>query len=93
LINSAERPEAFPDLQEFQVATVDASGIAVRHGLGTSTAPLVNTAVAGAFVAFTGIASHDNLEKAIRNGVPIKLEENEAAAFEGAQSLCALQLV
>ena len=93
LINSSKKPDAFPDLQEFQVATVDASGIAAGQGLGTSTAPLVNTAIAGAFAALTGIAGLDNLERAIRNGVPIKIEENVAAALAGAQSLCALQLV
>lgn len=92
LINSARSPEAFPKLESFQVATVDASGIAVSHGLGTSAAPLVNTAIAGAFAALTEIASLTNLTHAIRNGVPVKPEENVAAALAGAQSLCALQL-
>ncbi len=92
LINTTLKPDAFPKLQSFQAGTVDASGIAVRHGLGTSTAPLVNTALAGAFAAFTGITSLANITKAIRNGVPIKVEENVAAAFDGAQMLDVLQL-
>jgi 2-oxoisovalerate ferredoxin oxidoreductase gamma subunit len=92
LINSTRKPDAFGKLQSFNVATVDASGIAVSHGLGTATAPLVNTAMAGAFAALTEISSLAYITKAIRNGVPVKVEENVAAALAGAQSLCTLQL-
>jgi 2-oxoisovalerate/pyruvate ferredoxin oxidoreductase gamma subunit len=92
LINTTRKPDDFPKLMSFQAGTVDASGIAVRHGLGTATAPLVNTAMAGAFAAFTDVTSLANITRAIRTGVPVKVEENVAAAFDGAQSLYVLQL-
>jgi pyruvate ferredoxin oxidoreductase gamma subunit/2-oxoisovalerate ferredoxin oxidoreductase gamma subunit len=41
LINSTRKPDAFPKLQSYRVATVDASGIAASHGLGTKTAPMI----------------------------------------------------
>lgn len=39
LINSSEEPQAFYFCQDFRVATVDASSIAIKHGLGTAQAP------------------------------------------------------
>lgn len=83
LINSPLPPEEFPALAErFRVATVDASSIAVAHRLGTSTAPIVNTAILGAFSRVTGIVGLDALAEAIREVVPIKPDANIAAAKE-----------
>jgi 2-oxoacid:acceptor oxidoreductase gamma subunit (pyruvate/2-ketoisovalerate family) len=49
LLNSDQAPEHFaPDFPENRVATVDASAIARRHGLGTRSIPIVNTALTGA---------------------------------------------
>ena len=69
------------------MATVDASDIGRRHKLGSSTAPIVNTAMVGAFAEFTGLTTLDDLAEAIRGAVPVKADENVAAAFEGAKSL------
>jgi pyruvate ferredoxin oxidoreductase gamma subunit/2-oxoisovalerate ferredoxin oxidoreductase gamma subunit len=87
LINSAKDPAAFAGLEKFTVATVDASGIGRRNKLGTPTAPLVNTAIVGAFAQFTGLATLDNLAEAIRSSVPVKANENVAAALAGLQSV------
>ena len=43
LINTPKAPDAFSGMEAFRVATVDASGIARSHGLGSATAPIVNT--------------------------------------------------
>jgi len=59
---------------------VDASRIAVEHHLGSLTAPIVNTAILGALAALTGWVSLAHLEEAIRHHVPVKPEENVAAA-------------
>ncbi len=91
LINSAHGPEAFADLGEFRIATVPASKIAVEHHLGSLTAPIVNTAICGAVAAFTGIVGLDSLAEAIRRHVPIKPEENVAAAMEAAKAVRELQ--
>jgi len=87
LINSPRDPSEFAGLAGFTVATVDGSAIARKHKLGSATAPIVNTTVAGAVVSLTGMASLDNLAEAVRSAVPIKPEENVAAAMEGARSL------
>ena len=83
LINSPHPPSFFqPSLPGYRVATVNASSIAVAHRLGTSTAPIVNTAILGAFSRITGIVSFDSLAQAIRKTVPFKPEDNVAAARE-----------
>jgi 2-oxoisovalerate ferredoxin oxidoreductase gamma subunit len=83
LINTDQSPEDFPDLLErFHVSTVDASGIAVRHGLGGKSQPIVNTAILGAFAADSGQISAANMCNAIREEVPMQIDANIAAATE-----------
>jgi 2-oxoacid:acceptor oxidoreductase gamma subunit (pyruvate/2-ketoisovalerate family) len=82
VVNSPEAPSQLDVPDRFRVATVDASDIAVRHGLGSRAQPVVNTAILGAFVRATGIVELDQLLKAIEHGVPVKTEENKAAAVE-----------
>ncbi len=87
LINSSHGPERFADLGEYRIATVDASHIAVKHHLGSITAPIVNTAIAGAVASFTHLFGLENLADAIRAHVPIKPDENVAAAMEAAEAV------
>ncbi|MDP2483697.1 MAG: 2-oxoacid:acceptor oxidoreductase family protein, partial [Candidatus Palauibacterales bacterium] len=83
LINTEKAPEEYPGLLErFRVATIDASGIAIRHGLGTKTQPIVNTAIVGAFAAEFGLISLESVKAAIEDEVPAKREANYAAAVE-----------
>jgi 2-oxoacid:acceptor oxidoreductase gamma subunit (pyruvate/2-ketoisovalerate family) len=88
LINSPRAPESYSDLAaRFRVATVDASAVARRHGLGSRTQPIVNTAILGAFAGFLGVVSLDAVCRAIAGEVPIRAEENVAAAREAAAAL------
>jgi 2-oxoacid:acceptor oxidoreductase gamma subunit (pyruvate/2-ketoisovalerate family) len=64
------------------VYLVDASDIAVRHGLGSSANPIVNTAILGAFAKAAALVGLDAVETAIREHVPLKKEANIAAARE-----------
>ncbi len=64
------------------MATVDAGGIARRHNLGSRTEPIVNTAILGAFAKLTGVVGIEALAEALRESVPGKGKENEAAARE-----------
>lgn len=91
IINSASKPEAFSDLGNYRIATVNASRIAAEHRLGSRTAPIVNTAICGAVAQLSGIASLDELDEAIRRHVPIKPEENVAAARKAADELTVLE--
>ncbi len=73
----------------FNLAAVDANGIAVRHGLGSKLAPIVNTVVLGAFarVIENPRVELDHLLKAIEEGVPVKPERNAAAAREAFENV------
>jgi 2-oxoacid:acceptor oxidoreductase gamma subunit (pyruvate/2-ketoisovalerate family) len=51
LLNCEKAPEHYAGQERtraFRIATVDATSIAVKHGLGSRTVPIVNTALAGA---------------------------------------------
>lgn len=88
LINSDQPPDAYPDLcSRFRVATVDASGIAQRHGLGSKTQPIVNTAILGAFAVTTELVTLESVCQAIREEVPHQREANVAAAREAAEAV------
>ena len=82
LINSGHSPEAFQHLKDFRIATVDATGIAIRNGLGSRTNPIVNTAILGAFSKVTELLGIDSIALAIREEIPGKKGENVQAARE-----------
>lgn len=88
LINSSEPPEAYPSLQQrYRVATVDASAVAAMHGIGSRTQPIVNTAILGAFAAWSGLVALDSVCGAIEEEVPFRRAENVAAARAAAATL------
>jgi len=66
----------------FRVVTIDASAIAVKHGLGSVTQPIVNTAILGAVAKVLGVAKIEFVVAAIMEEVPGKAEANAAAARE-----------
>lgn len=80
LINTTRSPEEMSAKLKRPVDVVDATQIAIDHGLGSREAPIVNTALLGAFARSSGIVSLDAVTEAIRNNVPRKKEENVAAA-------------
>jgi 2-oxoacid:acceptor oxidoreductase gamma subunit (pyruvate/2-ketoisovalerate family) len=82
VVNTDLAPAALPIPLAFRLAAVDASGIALRHGLGSASAPIVNTAILGAFARATGAVSLPALRAAIAAVVPTKTAQNAAAAAE-----------
>jgi 2-oxoacid:acceptor oxidoreductase gamma subunit (pyruvate/2-ketoisovalerate family) len=82
IINSDNPPAHFRFPSKFKVATVNATEIAVRNKLGSLAAPIVNTAIVGAVIKILGLTRLESLTAAIREGVPIKPEENVKAAEE-----------
>ena len=84
LINTGRKPSDF-DLGGFKVVTVDATSIAVDHKLGSASAPIVNTAILGAYakVAETTKVAQVGLKtivESIGEGAPAKAKENQDAA-------------
>jgi 2-oxoacid:acceptor oxidoreductase gamma subunit (pyruvate/2-ketoisovalerate family) len=92
LINTDRRPEDFSRLGPFQIATVDASAIAIKHKLGTLEQPIVNTAILGAYAKASGLVSLESVVEAVKETVPIGAEENVAAAHE-AYEHCGINFV
>jgi len=82
IINSEKEPKDFSFPPRFHVATVGASGIAIRHGLGSKSSPIVSTVILGAFAKATGIVNLSVVLEAIRENVPVSIQENLAGAKE-----------
>jgi 2-oxoisovalerate ferredoxin oxidoreductase gamma subunit len=82
VINSSKPPSAFALPADYHVATVDASAIAIRQRLGPASAPIVNTAILGAFARVTGLVSLEALQAAVRDAVPVKQDANVSATEE-----------
>ena len=83
LVNTAwpaERLRAPPGVHR---AAVDATHIALAHGLGTTMLPIVNTAVLGALARATGVVSIEALSHAIEQFVPARPSQNSLAARDG----------
>jgi 2-oxoacid:acceptor oxidoreductase gamma subunit (pyruvate/2-ketoisovalerate family) len=90
LINTERKPEDFSFGPDFKVVTVDASAIAVKHGLGSVTQPIVNTSILGAVAKVLKVVKIESVVAAIEEDVPAKTEANAAAARE-AYEVCNLR--
>lgn len=84
IINSQKSPEEFG--LPYRVATVDATGIAIRHGLGSSANPIINTAMLGAFARATGMVTIESVMEATRSNSPRKPEENARSVMDAFES-------
>ncbi len=82
IVNTERSPETVPINGNFRIATVDAYRIAVKHGVGSKTAPIVNTAILGAVNRVLKLCTAESLAEAIRRSVPMKPKENIAAATD-----------
>jgi 2-oxoisovalerate ferredoxin oxidoreductase gamma subunit len=68
--------------KKFRIATVDANTIALKHGLGSRSAPIVNTAIVGAFAGATKLVGLKAVLEAVEEFVPLRKENNRKAAEE-----------
>ncbi len=80
LINTTRTKEDLGIRVPNKVVTVDATGIALKRGLGSETSPIVNTAIVGAFVRMFPKISIDSLLASVKEAAPVKKEENAFAA-------------
>ncbi len=86
IINSDKDGSFFEVPDKFRVRTFDATSLAVKYGLGSKAAPIVNMPMLGAFAKITGILGLETLLDAVREESPIKKEENVKAAREAYES-------
>jgi len=86
LINTKKKASEYSF--DVPVATVDATDIAIEHGLGSKTAPIVNTSILGAYAKATevlkaeGFVAIEHVLKAVEEKAPVKTEENVKATEE-----------
>jgi 2-oxoisovalerate/pyruvate ferredoxin oxidoreductase gamma subunit len=80
IINTQRPPAEFSHLARFRVACVDAGHIAAELRLGSRSAPIVNTAICGAFARCTELVGLESVCDAIRQEAPVKAEANVQAA-------------
>ena len=66
----------------FKYFVLDATAIASSHGIGSQTAPIVNTPIMGGFARMCDAVPLDAILGSIRELAPAKPEENVAAAEE-----------
>lgn len=76
LINNSLTTNEFRSLRTFHLALVDALAVSEDAGLGGT----INTAMLGAYAKAHGALSMADLEQAIRETVPAKIEANILAA-------------
>jgi len=79
IVNTSKKPEEL-HFENYKVATVDATKIAIEHKLGSLAAPIVNTAILGAYARAVGNVKIEYVLEAIRENAPAKKEENALAA-------------
>ncbi len=78
-VNSEKAPDKIETPFHGHIATVDATGIALAHGLGSKATPITNTAVLGGLARASGIVTLDSVRKAVERFVPAKQQANVQA--------------
>lgn len=89
VVNFPGKPEELALSSRFAVDTVDATAIASGYGIGTTTSPIVNTAMVGALARATELVPLDKVLQAIRETVGSAADANCAAASDAYQNLVA----
>uniref|UniRef100_A0A7C4UB50 Pyruvate ferredoxin oxidoreductase n=1 Tax=candidate division WOR-3 bacterium TaxID=2052148 RepID=A0A7C4UB50_UNCW3 len=87
IINSERNPKDFNFKGNFKVATVDATSIAMKYGIGSRASPIVNTAILGSVVKVLHLCKLDSIIEAVKEEVPIKPMENINAVKEAFESV------
>ncbi len=82
LVNTEKEVGEFNFPGQYKPVAVNAGRIAIEHGLGSITQPIVNTAVLGALARITGLFAIESLVAAIKEDSPVKPEANAAAAIQ-----------
>lgn len=93
LVNSEKAPDRLEAPFKGRVATIDATGIALAHGLGSKAMPIVNTAVLGGLARASGIVSLDSVRQAVHRFVPAKQDANVLAVEDAYQHVVSVAVI
>ena len=66
LINTRKSPKEFPFSKKYDVATVDATGIAIKHDITVGGIPVVNTPILGAIPRILNKVTLSSIQETIR---------------------------
>lgn len=81
VVNTTRSHEAVrEDVKDGKLVLVDATEIAIKHRLGSRNAPIVNSAILGAFAAASGVVKIESVIDSILATAPAKRQENANAA-------------
>ena len=83
LVNSSQPADAFAQLGDFRITTIDGKDIARRNGLGK----IVNSALLGAFVATLEQPDIETMCAVIGQTAPAKQDENIATCREAYEQI------
>ena len=83
LINAIGVPKSITRFSSFRIALVDANRIAIENQLGTAMAPIVNTAMLGAFLRVSGLFDLERLLVSIKESIGDVAGNNMEAAKRG----------
>ena len=84
LINTRKKPEDFDFSKKFNVSTVDATGIALKHGILVGGIPVVNTPILGAVPRILNKVSLKSLQETVKGKWKFELAEKNVKATQDA---------
>jgi 2-oxoacid:acceptor oxidoreductase gamma subunit (pyruvate/2-ketoisovalerate family) len=87
LINSSNPIEYFMTINAARIRTINANAIASDMGLGTPTAPIVNTIILGAFTRLSGLVDIDFLFEGIKKYIEDRPEINISGAVRAYEEI------
>ncbi len=93
LVNTDKAPDRLAAGFQGRLAAIDATAIALAHGLGSKATPITNTAVLGALAKVSGIVSLDAVCRAVERFVPAKPQDNVAAVRDAFDRVVSLEAV
>lgn len=79
LVNSSKPAEAFKDLGDLKIVTVDGIALAQKNNLGR----IVNTALLGAFAGLVQTPNIEVLKKVVEEMSPVKVPQNVSSCLDG----------
>ena len=86
LINTTKKPKEFDFSKKFKVATVDATGIAIKYDILVGGIPVVNTPILGAVPKILKKVTLDSIQKAITEKWKSSLADQNVKATNDAYS-------
>lgn len=87
VVNSPLSPAELKLRENLRIVTFDGTSHAVERGLGTRTAPIVNTTMLGSFARATGVVGIEELAKSIQKYFPRDKQGKNAGAARDAYQL------